>query len=236
MQLPPTRQQQGGAPQQGAAPPGWPQPTAAAATSMDQVTHMIQGWPDSSQKAAKAMLDKYGTPNSASDRELVWYDNGPWRKTIVFRDVVRHNFPTPHDDVLLQTIAYRVPIGKFDALQKFDGSLIADRTKGELSSRCASEETNILALNLANDVVTGKRSASDARSAFAKTLELQMAGKTSPALGKLQFKEKVDTADPDRPAETSGSKETTPQRAPKRGMNEEKTAPGVPAGEEQPNP
>jgi hypothetical protein len=176
-----------------------PAPLAPGTASMDQILRMIEGWPDASQKAAKAMMDKYGPPNSASERMLVWYDNGPWRRTVVFRDVVRHNFPTPHDDVLMQTIAYRVPIGKFDALQKFNGSLIADRTKGELSSRCGSEESNILSLNLANDVVTGKRSVPNARSAFAKTLELQMAGKTSPNVEKLQFKEKVGTADPDRP-------------------------------------
>ncbi|MGH8284417.1 MAG: hypothetical protein ACRETT_01460 [Steroidobacteraceae bacterium] len=36
----------------------------------------------------------------------------------------------PHKDVLEQVIDYKVPPDKFDDLARYDGSVIAERTKG----------------------------------------------------------------------------------------------------------
>ena len=52
------------------------------------------------------------------------------------RDEVPHAFPAPHTDFLEQFIDYRVPVEMFSKLAEYDGSVIAERTKGELSARC----------------------------------------------------------------------------------------------------
>ncbi len=46
---------------------------------------------------------------------------------------------------------------KYEDLAMFDGSVIVERTKDEISARCDKEEMNLLALNLANDVAAGKK-------------------------------------------------------------------------------
>jgi hypothetical protein len=64
-----------------------------------------------------------------------------------------------------------VPPDKFDALAAYDGSVIAERTKGELAARCDMEEADFLALNLAHDIVTGVRSAAQARQFYAEVMQ-----------------------------------------------------------------
>jgi hypothetical protein len=66
-----------------------------------------------------------------------------------------HNFPAPHTDSVESFIDYRVPVQKFTPLAEFDGSVIAERTAGEVSARCHDEQANFLALNLRDDIVTG---------------------------------------------------------------------------------
>jgi hypothetical protein len=73
--------------------------------------------------------------------------------------------------MLLQAIDYPVPPDKFDELAEYDWSVIAERTKGELAARCDMEEANFLALNLAHDIVTGIRSASEARQFYAQVMQ-----------------------------------------------------------------
>lgn len=108
------------------------------------------------------MIEKYGQPNGVTPDMLVWKNNGPWKKTIVSRDTVSHNFPTPHPDLLEQFISYKVPVEKYDDMAAYDGSVIVERTKGEMSARCDEEGANFLAINLANDVATGKRTTEQA--------------------------------------------------------------------------
>ena len=118
-----------------------------ATADMNAVKTLIKDWPPMSIKAAKQTLDKYGPPNEAAASRLIWYNNGPWKRTIVYRDEVLHNFPAPHTDVIEGFIDYQVPSEKFGELAEFDGSVIVERTKGEVSARCDMEAANILALN-----------------------------------------------------------------------------------------
>ena len=50
-----------------------------------------------------------------------------------------------------------LPVEKFTALAEFDGSVVVERTAGEVSARCHDEQANFLALNLMNDIVTGAK-------------------------------------------------------------------------------
>jgi hypothetical protein len=105
-----------------------------------------------------------------------------------------------HTDLLEQFIDYRVPTDTFDELAEYDGSVIVERTKGVMSARCDKEETNFLALNLANDIATGKRSVDDARQFYADTAMAFTQGRKDPYTQRLQFTvPKGGTADADKP-------------------------------------
>jgi hypothetical protein len=145
------------------------------------------------------MVKKYGPPDEATESMLIWHNNDPWKKTIIYREEVPHKFPKPHTDLLEQVINYQVPPDKFDELARFDGSVIVERTKGEMSARCDREEANMLALNLAHDIITDQRTVEDARKAYAENIKSFMNNKPGHYMQELQFKLPArDTADPDK--------------------------------------
>jgi hypothetical protein len=148
---------------------------------------VIQSWPGRSRDEARVMIAKYGEPTGYDGRSLVWYKNGPWRKTVVYRRAPGSFLGYRVKDVLEQSIAYVVPQGKIAALKHFDDRLRFDQANGQLSSRSASESLNYLALNLAHEIVTEKRSAEEARSAYQKTTKLAESGKSSEYMERLLF-------------------------------------------------
>lgn len=196
---------------------------AATATGQKDAQSIISSWPEKTKKAAQALIDKYGQPDGAMDTMLVWNDKGDWKRVTIFRDPVKHNDPMPHEDFLENTVSYHVPEGKVGELAKFDHALVVDETRGELSSHCDSEKANTVALNVANDIVTGKRSVSDAKMFMKKTMMTTMAGKSSPEAEKIQFKQSKAGSS----SEQSGTPETgvtpgseqqqTPQQTPRQG-------------------
>ncbi len=118
----------------------------------------LTGWPAATRKLAAQLITRYGRPQTATAHDLTWYGNGPWKRTVLHRAGVKHNFPVPHEDILEQTVNYRVPPAKIPDLIAYDGSLVVDHTSGELSAHCDSEEQNRIMLNIADDIVTGQRS------------------------------------------------------------------------------
>nr|MBA3580323.1 hypothetical protein [Gemmatimonadaceae bacterium] len=110
-------------------------------------------------------------------------------------------FPGPHPDVMQQFIDYRVPLDRYDEMAMYDGSVVVERTNGEMSARCDKEEANFLALNLANDIATGRRTVEDARAMYAREIMAFKQGQGGPYTKGLQFSvPRGGTADPDRPA------------------------------------
>src|SRR4051794_20810338 len=81
-----------------------------------QKTLDISGWPKASQDAAHEMMKKYGKPNETTATMLIWYNNGPWEKTVVYSKEIPHDFPKPHTDVMQQWVGLKVPESKFDQL------------------------------------------------------------------------------------------------------------------------
>jgi hypothetical protein len=154
---------------------------------IDIVQTITKDWPAMSKKSADLTVDQYGPPNEAIPSRLIWYNNGPWKRTIVYRDEIPHDFPQPHSDVIEQFIDYRVPPEMFSVLAKFDGSVIVERTKGEVSSRCDMEAANIIALNLMNDIVQGKLTAQKAREVYCEVTSAYMMNRPAPYAEKLQF-------------------------------------------------
>jgi hypothetical protein len=131
---------------------------------------MISAWPAESKQAAEAIMAKYGMPTEHTSSMLVWEKTGPWKKTVVMKDAIDHQFPIAHKDVLKQVVDYKVPADKADELAQFDGSVIIDRTKGEVAVRCDKEENNFIAMNLVDEIVKGKKTVKQARDMMAKAV------------------------------------------------------------------
>jgi hypothetical protein len=159
----------------------------AGVVDLSAVERLIADWSDIPKKAARTTIERYGPPNEATPSRLIWFNTGPWKRTIVYRDEVPHNFPKPHTDVLEQFIDYKVPLGKYDEIAAFDGSVIPERTKGEVSARCDMEEMNYLALNLMHDVVTNLRTVEDARREYAQQAMAFVQKKPAPYTEGLRF-------------------------------------------------
>lgn len=169
----------------------------AMPVSQEGLNKMTESWPEASKSAIQGLQGKYGLPSAVTDDMVVWSASAPFKRSIVFKEEVNHEFPIQHSDVLMQTVDYRVPLDKVSQLSKFDGSLIIDRTKGELSARNDKEEMNILALNLADKIVRGEMTAEQARREYSKNAESFAAGSSSEMISSLNFSSRGKTSDPD---------------------------------------
>ncbi len=134
------------------------------------VDKIISTWKAEPKALAGKIIAKYGMPQEASANRLIWVGNGPWKWSELVNEEIQHDFPKPHHDMFKQVIAWKVPVNKFDDLAEYDGSVIVERTKGEVAARCDKEEANFLAINLAYEVVMGKKSPSDARKAYTEAV------------------------------------------------------------------
>lgn len=161
---------------------------AASPVAMEMVDEILATWPEVSSMVAQTVMDTYGPPHEATASFLIWFNNGPWKRTMLSRDPVPHDFPVPHPDLLEQVIDYQVPPDMFDELAHYDGSVIVERTKGEMSARCDAEAANFLALNLANDIVTGERSVEEDRQFYGETMKaFKEEGQSDPYLEGFVF-------------------------------------------------
>jgi hypothetical protein len=152
-----------------------------------QVKSILRDWPAPQKNVAQQMIAKYGRPNQATPTKLFWYNNHPWKRTELSKDVVLHHWPTVHTDFLTQVIDYRVPPEKFDEIAQFDGSIICDRTRGEVSVRCDSESANVLGMNMVHEIVTGKRTVEDARRISCESTVAYNLGRSAPYAERLLF-------------------------------------------------
>ena len=164
------------------------------------VDSILMNWKEQPRDTARALIAKYGAPHEVTQSRMIWYNNGPWKRTELSNAEIPHNFPAPHNDMLEQVIDYRVPPEKTMDVLAYNGSILIDRTRGEMGARCASEELNIMALNLAHDVITGQRTPESARDTYTTAATQFTQGIGSPLNEKLQFITAVGpTADPDQP-------------------------------------
>lgn len=185
-------------------PPG----TRPAAIDITAAAHAwaaehLKDWPVERQTLAARLVTKYGAPQEVSARSITWYDNGPWLRTQLYRAGTLHKFPLPHIDVLWQTISYRVPQSKVAALAAYDGSILVDRTRGELTVHCDSEESNFITLNIAHGIITGDDTAEQAQAHHAQIVEGMRIGEPEEYPQHLVFKPEraQNAADPGQEAE-----------------------------------
>jgi hypothetical protein len=85
----------------------------------------------------------------------------------------------------------------FNELAKFDGSIIVEKTRGEVSSRCDMEAANFTVINVMHNICTGKLNAEKGRKLFCEVMSAHMMNRPAPYAEKLQFdvskEEKCDT-------------------------------------------
>lgn len=161
---------------------------------------VIGRWPEESREAAQLVIDARGEPDETTDSMLVWHDATPWKRVVATRTFYEHNFPVPHTDSVESFLDYRVPTERVSDLFAFDGSVVVERTAGEMSARCHDEEANFLALNLAHDIVTGAKSVEEARQYYGKEFLDYRRKQPTPYMERLHFDPPSDgPADPDEP-------------------------------------
>jgi hypothetical protein len=104
----------------------------------------IQNWPEEWREADKLVLNTHGEPHEATSSTLTWYGVGQWKRIQASKIYFQHQFPAPHIDSVESFIDYYVPPDRFTPLAEFDGSVIAERTAGEVSARCHDQQANSL--------------------------------------------------------------------------------------------
>ena len=161
------------------------------------VKSIINDWPQDSRASAQLIINKYGEPDEAIPSRLIWYNNGPWKHTIVYRDTVKHNFPYPHSDGIEQTVSHEIPMEKACELVAFNGSLVFCCTRGEISACCQSEAANFLSINLAHDIILDKKTFEQARRFFCDSVIAYRQNRMVPHMERLQFTPESTTADAD---------------------------------------
>jgi hypothetical protein len=72
------------------------------------------------------------------------------------------------EQVLKRSQALQGPVDMSSKLAEYDGSVIAERTKGELSARCGGTSMNFVAINLAHEIITGRRTVAEARDEYTR--------------------------------------------------------------------
>lgn len=178
----------------------WGAASAGAQSGMSSpdVSRMTSSWPKASQEAIAFMTKKYGGPAAVTVDMAVWGRTGPWKRTLVYRVEIPHEFPMHHTDVMQQFVDYRADPEHYDRLAQYDGSVVVERTSGEISARCDKEGANFLALNLADEVARGKRSIGGARKKYGEQIMAMKAMKPAPYTEKLMFGMMHNTGDPDK--------------------------------------
>jgi hypothetical protein len=85
-----------------------------AQTTVDRgiVNEIIEAWPSGPRRSVEKLMDTYGLPNEATATRIIWFNNGEWKRTIVYRDEDTHHFPKTHKDHIQQFIDYKVPLGE----------------------------------------------------------------------------------------------------------------------------
>jgi hypothetical protein len=164
-----------------------------------RASETIADWPADSREAAKLVIDAHGEPDEVSPSRLTWFEVQPWKRIEAQRTAWKHDFPAPHIDAVESFLDYRVPVEKVTPLARFDGSVVVERTAGEVSARCHDEQANLLALNLMDDIVEGRRDPDDARAYYAKEFLDYRRKRPTPYMQRLRFQPGDATAaDPDQ--------------------------------------
>lgn len=163
--------------------------------AFNRAVDLTAGWPDSSTRAAKEIISKYGEPSEITSNMLVWRNVAPFKRIIVHKEVYENRFPLLHQEPVEHVVNYRARGDKVDDLWRFNGAIVVDRVKGEISASGFNEDMNILSLNLAHDIMLGRLSADTARIQYGQESMDYLNGKRPNNTQTLTFGNQLYTAD-----------------------------------------
>ncbi len=163
----------------------------------NEAESVISQWPEESREAAELVIREYGVPDEGPPSLLRWFDAGPWKRVTASRTFFQHAFPAPHIDSVESVIDYHVPVDKVGQVTAFDGSVVVERTAGEVMARCHDVQANYLALNLMHDIVSGEKDVESARDYYAEEFLAARKGDPTPYMDGLRFEPEHRVADPD---------------------------------------
>jgi hypothetical protein len=152
-----------------------------------ELEEILDEWDDDPMEVARGVVDEYGEPDEVTPNRLIWYDNGPWKRTVMRPDGATHDFPDTHVDYLEQVIDYGVPADRADDIIEFDGSVTVRRTRGELSAECHGQPANYLAINLTHDILRGDKTVEEAREIYTEIYARKEAGDAPDYIQELVF-------------------------------------------------
>lgn len=154
--------------------------SSRGAPRADEARALMGAWMEAPRLTAELMMERYGPPDRVSAAAVTWIDRGPWKRVTVYGQ-------NPVD-FLEQVVRYHVPAMAAIPLADFGSGTALKFTNDELSAASGQESLNILALNLADEIAVGKRTAEQASRFYLRTATIAAAGKSSPYLQGLLFK------------------------------------------------
>ncbi len=157
---------------------------------------IIERWPVASRRLAHNLIQKYGMPHEATATMLIWNFNGPWKRTVLHQRGEPHNFPHPHIDLLEQTVEIKAQPELIKKVAEFDGSILINRTRGEMTAYCEDERANMLILNLAYDIAIGTKTPREAQDYMSVCKDPIYSSWPNPYEKELQF---TSIVQPDNP-------------------------------------
>jgi hypothetical protein len=133
-------------------------------SSGDYITHRNYGVNFRNHSPADRMqdiVDEFGTPNIFFNEPggfAIWQKPDYFEKIMLKDESIAHSKPKPHCDFLYTTINVYIPEEKICQVMMISESIMYDRLKRELTTRChfmgANIATLFLAMQFANDELT----------------------------------------------------------------------------------
>lgn len=145
----------------------------------DRIEAHLRTWYDSPRREAERLIERYGPPDDIAPVLATWRGREPFKWIAVHGD-------SP-DSYLEQAVGYQATPQAREALSRFGHGVRYSPEAEELSAKSNSEWLNFLALNLANEIATGRRTPDDAGKFFARTARLAQFGKAPAYIEKLMF-------------------------------------------------
>ena len=174
-----------------------PKQTRSSAPKPVTIKRLTANWNEGSAHLAKWMWDHYGSPTEAAPGSLIWKNVHPFKRITIYREGIDHHFPYQHKDLIEHVVNYRVPINRVDEMTEFNGSVLFDRTRGELVARGDGMAMNVLSLNIAHDILSGVINHHKAREKYAHLAQEFFKGRDIHYAKHLLFDRGTLTADPD---------------------------------------
>jgi len=147
----------------------------------------IDAWSSVSRLAAARVMEQYGPPDELESSRFGWRDAGPFARIVVWDHAPLYASDEDYD-LILHSVRYEVPVSRRELVERLSDRLIVDPGSGELAARSDSLESNLLLLNLADDVAQGRRDLAEAKAYMATTVRASASGRSSPYLERLMFR------------------------------------------------